>query len=532
MAEPQPRRRQARNQPPEPPEEPEESEDESEPETAQGQLIAALTQAVQQQNTVFQALATRVGQYMDLVNPPAGAVEFHRAPLPAGIRPGQLINYKTKEGRKHYYLATLSVYNDDEKYGVEPDKFGTFMDLLTQRVNDLGFTAQGQIGLIPPDHTHPTQGPFVNIFQEYGNITYDQVKNFERTFLAGTTPAHQQLAQQSKMLFDLLMHSTSTDGFKRLAIWKDQFHLVIDDHTYEAGLCLLKVIVRESYLDSSATTNSIRLQLSSLDEYVRQNGTDIIEFNAHVRRLVDSLAARNESTNDLFVNLLKGYKACPDKQFQEYIRSLENAHEDRKDVLTDALLMNRVANYYKKRLTNAKDGDAWDAGDPNAESIVAIQTKLSSLEKKVNKSKPSDGKGKGGKSQGFKQQSGGSQRPDFPPPKDPKDPTQVIRAWKNNTYFWCAKETGGKCGGIWRAHHPSNCKSKLDAPKIAPSNYSRPKKQGQSPKKKPRYQSREDRRRKAEQVIAAQQALLAQMDNDDDDDLTSEASDNSGDASE
>ena len=108
--------------------------------------------------------------------------------------------------------------------------------------------------------------------------------------------------------------------------------------------------VRESYLDSNATVSSIRLQLSSLDTWIHENGTDIIEFNAHVRSLVDGLAARGETTQDLLVNAFKGYKTCTDVDFLAYITAIENAHEDGTDIMTLILLMERTSNYYKKRL--------------------------------------------------------------------------------------------------------------------------------------------------------------------------------------
>ena len=66
----------------------------------------------------------------------------------------------------------------------------------------------------------------------------------------------------------------------------------------------------------------------NLDEHVLSNGTDIVAFNAYVQSQVDGLAARGEITNDLIVNLFKGYRAMKDQAFLDYLQMIENAHED------------------------------------------------------------------------------------------------------------------------------------------------------------------------------------------------------------
>ena len=91
---------------------------------------------------------------------------------------------------------------------------------------------------------------------------------------------------------------------------------------------MLKVISQESYLDSNATVSTLHLNLTNLDEYVLSNGTDIVAFNAYVQSQVNGLAAHGEITNDLIINLFKGYRAMKDQAFLDYLRMIENAHED------------------------------------------------------------------------------------------------------------------------------------------------------------------------------------------------------------
>mmetsp|Transcript_35132 Transcript_35132/g.52225 ORF Transcript_35132/g.52225 Transcript_35132/m.52225 type:complete len:128 (+) Transcript_35132:539-922(+) len=82
-----------------------------------------------------------------------------------------------------------------------------------------------------------------------------------------------------------------------------------------SGLWLLKVIIRESHIDTNATTSMIRLQLTQLDTYLPTVGHDILKFKAYVGMLVEGLASRGEKTHDLLANLFKGYAACSDTDF-------------------------------------------------------------------------------------------------------------------------------------------------------------------------------------------------------------------------
>ena len=66
-------------------------------------------------------------------------------------------------------------------------------------------------------------------------------------------------------------------------------------------------MVQKSDLDSKVVVSAARLQLSSLNNYVRTNGSNILGLNAHVMELIKTLNARGETTQDLVVNLFKGY---------------------------------------------------------------------------------------------------------------------------------------------------------------------------------------------------------------------------------
>ena len=76
------------------------------------------------------------------------------------------------------------------------------------------------------------------------------------------------------------------------------------------------------------TSSEIRTKLSSLDGYIVSIGLEIFKFNNYVRVIVESFQARSEVTNNLLVNLFKGYVATLDKTFVSYINSRKEADKD------------------------------------------------------------------------------------------------------------------------------------------------------------------------------------------------------------
>jgi hypothetical protein len=129
-----------------------------------------------------------------------------------------VIDYSTKDGKKLHERATKPLFGKDDLFDVEPSRFDAFMHKLATRAKDLGWTTANRIGQVPADAAQPNANT-VNIFEDYGTRTLEQVQAFERTYLATQTRA----AQDSKLLFDLLMDSISTTGYSRISIWREQY---------------------------------------------------------------------------------------------------------------------------------------------------------------------------------------------------------------------------------------------------------------------------------------------------------------------
>jgi len=139
-----------------------------------------------------------------------------------------------------------------------------FLALLTDRARTFGWTdAPGGILIIPEDPMNPAAGTPTNLLTHFGLRTLEQVRAFETTFYNTQT----RRAQDSDMLYNCIMDSLSDVGRNKVNLHRTEFII----NNVPCGVCLLKVVIRESAIDSNATANSIRNQLS--DDVSRHEGS-------------------------------------------------------------------------------------------------------------------------------------------------------------------------------------------------------------------------------------------------------------------
>ena len=361
-----------------------------------------------------------------------------------------IIDYNTNVGRKLYESATAKVA--EELYDCKPDGLYQFLQSLSDRARAFGWDNEIDGILQIPEDADDPMSDTMSLIDNYGVITLEQIRRWEGKYV------HLQVrpAQDTWMLYQCLMNSISKEGKDKVTIWKNQY----TTRGFLSGNLLLKIIVRESYLDTNATTANIRKKLSSLDTYILTIGSDITKFNIHVSMLMDSLAARGESTQDLLTNLFKGYQAATDKTFVDYIGRKLEKYEEGEDVTSDAL-MEQADNKFKL----LKESGNWNAPSEQEEKILALQSEIKNLKKKSTrdpkkppyKGKPTDTKGKG-KGTGLQ-----AEKPSwfFKEPKE--DEIHKPKMFNGKPWYYCSKKTGGKCDGQYRRHKPSECEGKAHA---------------------------------------------------------------------
>ena len=211
---------------------------------------------------------------------------------PADAIPG-VIDLTTREGIKLCQNATRSFYSDPaDCFNCKDPGIHGFLKEVEGRASRFGILE------FPNDITNPMGGT-KNLLTHYGELSLDHLRAWETTYLHGISGVAQDMAY----LHLCLMNSLTQAGKDKVRLWSDQFIL----NGRESGILLLKTINRESHLDTNATTNLIRTQLSNLYEYITTIGCDIIKFNENVKCLLEQLNARGEETHDLLTNLFKAY---------------------------------------------------------------------------------------------------------------------------------------------------------------------------------------------------------------------------------
>ena len=140
------------------------------------------------------------------------------------------------------------------------------------------------------------------------------------------------------------------------------------------GITMLKVVIRESHVDTNAMVQFIHEYLSLLDTYMQSIDSKITKFNQHVQNPMNSLKAHGADTQDLLPNLFKGYAAASDKVFTAYIQKKQGTYDDGA-IIEPGHLMRLVQNNYKSMV----EGKKWRKPDSQEERSLPLKQRSKSL---------------------------------------------------------------------------------------------------------------------------------------------------------
>ena len=355
-----------------------------------------------------------------------------------------LLDYSKAEHHKVYKSAIRPI--SDDLFNCDAEGLFQFLREVKDRADEMGWSA----GILDVRvNAEGEEERRENFIQNYGTVTLEQVVASELQYING----RERKTQDTYMLYRCLMASLTSEAKKKIMIWQEQSH--VGQPKASSGVALFKIIIRESHLDTNATTNQIRTKLSSLDTYIMTVDSDIGKFNQYVKLLIQSLTARNQSTSDLLINLFKGYGAVSDEVFRAWLLRKQDDHEEGEEITPDELMITA-----KNKYDSMIEKGTWNA--PTAEEkIVALEAKFKSTMKSLSKKVSFDGssKKKGAKSGTDKSKKKGQREEEDHPKKwkAPMSGEKKVAEFKGHTWHWCGKETGGKCEK-WRAHKPSECK--------------------------------------------------------------------------
>jgi len=214
-------------------------------------------------------------------------------------------------------------------------------------------------------------------------------------------------------------------------------------------------------MQTNATTASIRTKLTNLHQYMLKIGSDIDKFNQYVEANIAALTAQGEETTDLQVSLWQAYMVAEDKQFAEYMKRQHEQYEmSTKNEVAPKAIMSTAINKYKL----LKEAGEWMEPTGDQKLMMALSAKIDGVLAKHMK-EPSSAKTKrlvnfADTDKNNKKKNGKFNKgPNLLPAPQPDELHKVVTLGDRKDY-WCATETGGKCGGKWRAHRPSKCKGK------------------------------------------------------------------------
>ena len=300
------------------------------------------------------------------MQPPAQAAQ---APANFSLVPGDvngIIDYSTRQGLAIYSQATRSLFEDPaDLFNVESAGLQTFLALLRLRGTTCGWDFD-----VPIDLQQPLQD-LLDLSTNHGMFTLEHLRNFATTFINNQSRA----AQMNIQMVKCILASLTLPGFRKVQTWHTDWHI----GELPSAHLLIKIIIRESFIDTQATTRILRAHLSSLPDKLNEVKGDIDQLNAFVKVTQDQLSARGETTHDLLANLFKGYLSSKDPTFARYIEKKQEDYDDG-TVFTVDSLMNLASNKFKTLVEAGK----WMAPTDEQSKILALETKLGRLNRTQN----------------------------------------------------------------------------------------------------------------------------------------------------
>ena len=356
----------------------------------------------------------------------------------------EVLDFDDKAHRAIYEKAIEKLKVDP--FDCEQTQLVDFMSALAKKAHDFGWV--DRMMKIPTTLPEDADTEYTNILTHHAQISFETIKDYEASYVAHESRERQDM----HCLYTCIMHSLSQEGRLKVLPEKEKYTILSDpeDPNSEpalSGNLLLKVVLMKSTVDNRSGAYSIRMQLSDLTGLISKIGFNIEKFNLHVKGLIEDLSRRGETSDDVTFNVIKAYKEVPVKEFVTFVDRLKDDAEDKDDEsqYTPQYVMDKAENKYKI-LVNEK---TWDTKMTDQDAILALKAEINKL-KKQSKKRPQSGrnnlKGK---------PNNGKKRVDITrKPKDIHKPLKI----DGKDWWWCSKETGGKCDGALRRHEPASCK--------------------------------------------------------------------------
>ena len=315
--------------------------------------------------TFATAVAAAVDQILAArTRPTANVTDTHFAISPALAQPNGL-DYSSATGAKIFTKATEPLKTC---FNIKSPNIRILLNEIQTRSESFGWNALFNIN-ISNDGDLPV---IRNLLTTHGQCNINSIQRESTSYMNTMT----RKRQNNYQLFVCLTNSVD-DHTKRILANEEQTYMSTG---HPCGVTYFKMLIQKAEVDTRATASHIRRLLTQLDIYmVKDAKHNINTFNEYVNDQMNSLASRGETSNDILVNLIRGYLACSDKKFVEYIEKCKDSYEEGEN-MTYQSLMAKAERKYQARVMNGE----WNLPTQEQEEIIALKAKLASW----NQSKP------------------------------------------------------------------------------------------------------------------------------------------------
>jgi hypothetical protein len=355
----------------------------------------------------------------------------------------QVLDYSTKEGMKKFEKAVAKLNNMFEG---KSEQMTVFKGDLEMRATNSGWNngmADADVIAIPtianPAISH-------NLIHAYSQLSNEDIIAWATAEVIGQ---QNRKAQNNANMYQCLYNSLSSTMVNKMLLESEKYNI---QGTLVAAL-YYKCIMGHSNVDTLATISLTRHMLATLDTKMIDVNSNIDEFNVYVQELRNKLTRYGTTSEDMLVNLFRGYKAAADRSFHQYILDIERDYQYGDRVLTAEELMTKALTAYQVE----KEKGAWGALSDEQQQLIAMQSEIKQLkdsklklQKKGNKNSNKNSN-KNKKKNEPKTESSKYAWKD----KAPKSGGPKTKQWSGKTYHWCTNHNDGK--GKWVLHKPSEC---------------------------------------------------------------------------
>jgi hypothetical protein len=240
------------------------------------------------------------------------------ARYPADVNEDDIINYSTAAGTAQY-KETLKTFHPMKSTFFDLNKadLHSLIRVLTQNTKKRGLHQYFQI----PTNTDGT-GPIVDILVHPSAFTLQHLKAYqvEKLMVQNLDCDDQNNAMGYKALYSSMSIKARN---------------VLDscDPDYVVGgqpsmICLYRLIVQNSILDTNKTPTLARKRLHKMATILKEMHYNIKEFLQEVTDVIDVIVSHQQTVeiHDLIIQLFQGLKTVPDERFQRYLDIQEDEY--------------------------------------------------------------------------------------------------------------------------------------------------------------------------------------------------------------